>query len=216
MPCRTHQTLVAPGGLQNARTGFTAANELFVGRAAMFGHASALYWDKATGEGVLHRLSSALGLDLTAGSEVLVSFVALSLAFGLLPRFEYNQDSGDWGWSWDASAPVTQASRQSDKRNSGDGIVSGVVTSYQLYVGSLVGLTVNNERFLCRCAMFSFNSMLLVELATGLGPLGQLSAETGLDLQRLPCWAVVAALSATLIVVKGVYDAATEPQSRFE
>lgn len=76
------------------------------------------------------------------------------------------------------------------------------MTSYQVYVGKLIGLTVDKERFLCRCAMFSFDAMLLAEIATGLGPLGQLSAETGIPVDALQPYAVIAVLSAGLVALK--------------
>ena len=51
----------------------------------------------------------------------------------------------------------------------------GIIQQYQLLVGKVVGMTVENEVLLARAAMFSFDVALIAELNSGRGPVNQLS-----------------------------------------
>ena len=60
----------------------------------------------------------------------------------------------------------------------------GIIQQYQLLLGKVVGMTVDNEVLLARVAMFSFDVALIAELNSGRGPVSQLSQLINYNVKR--------------------------------
>ena len=90
----------------------------------MFGHAAAMVYDMNNQGGPISALSGALGITSSDGGEVFISFAVLSLAFGLLPRYEYDSARDRWVWSW-TNEPASASKRGTTKGNEGDAVLAG-------------------------------------------------------------------------------------------
>ncbi|KAF6254731.1 hypothetical protein COO60DRAFT_1664066 [Scenedesmus sp. NREL 46B-D3] len=162
--------------------GFTKDNEVFVGRMAMAGFAASVVGEVLSGGRVGLFLAGLVGFNLVAG---------------LLPT----------------AATFKPEQVAANKADAADGPLGNPkVTLFQVkkFFGVTDwGFTAQNELFAGRLAQLGFAAALLGEVATGLGPLGQLAAETGIPMQNLQfglvMWAAFMACTAvnTLTGKKG-------------
>lgn len=66
----------------------------------MIGHALAITLESQTGRGPLSLVSTFLKVSINKEGYVLVSFIAASLVFGVLPRWEYVPKDRRFAWKW--------------------------------------------------------------------------------------------------------------------
>lgn len=169
--------------------GWTPENEVFVSRMAMLGFGSAVIGEYITGNGILAQLSYEIGLQQTQVGLFLAGLVGFNLVASLLPNSgTFKRTSSSSTTSTEVVGPLqdpTITLLDGPKRFFG-------VTDW--------GFTPQNELFAGRLASLGIVAAILGELATGLGPVGQLSAETGVSTQNiffvLAAWASFMACTA--------------------
>ncbi|KAF6254744.1 succinyl-CoA synthetase-like protein [Scenedesmus sp. NREL 46B-D3] len=188
--------------------GFTKDNEVFVGRMAMAGFAASVVGEVLSGgQGALAQLSYLYDLPEAQVGLFLAGLVGFNLVAGLLPT----------------AATFKPEQVAANKADAVDGPLGNPkVTLFQVkkFFGVTDwGFTAQNELFAGRLAQLGFVAALLGEVATGLGPLGQLAAETGIPMHNLQfglvMWAAFMACTAvnTLTGKKGSRKAAATSSS---
>ena len=205
----------------------------------MIGHALAITLESQTGRGPLSLASALFKISIDKEGYVLVSFIAASLVFGVLPRWEYVPKEERFAWKWlvpiadyevdsygtrghsdiymrncsqscakspkclvlflgglkfsGSRIPRGASSFASDEMEIGQFNIRGtpplsfelgIIQQYQLLLGKVVGMTVDNEVLLARVAMFSFDVALIAELNSGRGPVSQLSQLINYNVKR--------------------------------
>jgi photosystem II protein len=167
--------------------GFTRDNEVFVGRLAMTGFAASVVGEVLSGgQGALAQLGYNFGLPTYQIGLFIAGLVSFNLIYGLLPT----------------AATYKPEAQQAIKSEVGP-IQDPKITIFNIkkFFGVTDwGFTPQNELFAGRMAQLGFAASLIGELATGLGPLGQLSAESGVPIQTLQfalaAWATFMACTA--------------------
>ncbi|WIA37198.1 hypothetical protein OEZ86_014150 [Tetradesmus obliquus] len=170
--------------------GFTKDNEVFVGRLAMTGFAASVVGEVLSGgQGALAQLSYLSGLPEASLGALLAGLACFNLVAGL---------------AWPGAATFKPEQVAANEADAGEGpLRNPKVTLFQVkkFFGVTDwGFTPQNELFAGRLAQLGFAAALLGEAATGLGPLGQLAAETGIPMQNLQfglvMWAAFMACTA--------------------
>lgn len=171
--------------------GWTPENEVFVSRMAMLGFGSAVVGEYFTGNGILSQLSYEIGLQQTQVGLFLAGLVGFNLLASLLPNsatFKRNNSN---------SSPPSTETPVGPLQNPKITLLDGPKKFFGV---TDWGFTPQNELFAGRLASLGVVAAILGELATGLGPVGQLSAETGVSSQNiffaLAAWASFMALTA--------------------
>jgi len=186
-----------PGALFQAKNnikipvelGFTAANELFVGRAAMLGFAASILGESLTGMGALAQFDVETGLPLSDTEPLILALVAFNLfaAFG----GALGLSSGKFKPAIKEETPAWDNSRSLARPREFFGVTE-------------FGFTKENELFVGRVAQLGFAASLIGEAITGLGPLAQFGLETGIPLSETePLLLALIALFATLAINEG-------------
>jgi len=150
---------------------FTRRREVFVGRLAMVGFASALIGELTTGRGPLGQLQLEVGLP-PLGAELLVfGTIAYSLIGGLRP-----------------GSPTFSESNQRDVQKRGKGPTQdariNIVDQPKKFLGiTRFGFSKQNEVFVGRTAQLGFLAAVIGEKVTGgRGILSQVGLETGIPI----------------------------------
>jgi len=154
-----------------AQPAFTRRREVFVGRLAMFGFASALIGEIATGRGALGQLELETGLPPWGVDLLVLGIIAYSAIGALNPK-----------------SPTFSSANQRDvkKRPSGPNNkpskVDAVSNPKKFFGTTRFGFSKANEVFVGRTAQLGFLASLIGEKVTGFGPLKQFGLETGIPL----------------------------------
>jgi photosystem II protein len=149
---------------------FTRRRELFVGRLAMLGFASALLGEIATGLGPLGQLQLELGLPSYAVDLLVLGIVGYSFVGGLNPK-----------------SPTFSAENQRDVKKRGAGPtqkpqINAVGNPGKFFGATEYGFSKKNELLVGRTAQLGFLAAVIGEKVTGFGPLKQFGLETGIPL----------------------------------
>lgn len=156
--------------------GWTAANELFVGRMAMIGFTAAIIGEAATGLGPIAQLTSELGLGSMAYTdEILVGLAVANGLVGLLPA------SGEY-----VADPEEKVQARFRSKGSLQDPKISMLQPKKFFGITEVGFTKPNELFVGRVAQLGFAAAAVGEAVTGKGVLGQLGIETGLPTGDFP------------------------------
>jgi len=150
--------------------GFTKSNELFVGRLAMLGFASALIGEILTGKGALAQLGYETGLPTFEIDEIIIATIAFNLVAALLPT------SGTFVADEVEAQKARPAGALQDPRIS-------LLNPKEFFGITDFGFTKANELFVGRVAQLGFAAALIGEVVTGQGPLAQIGLETGIPIQ---------------------------------
>jgi len=149
--------------------GFTKSNELFVGRLAMLGIATAVIGELITGKGALAQLGLETGVPIQELEPLILAGIAFNLIAALLP----------------AKGKFIPDEEELDEREPGalqDPRIS--LANPKKFLGIKgFGFTKENELFVGRVAQLGFASALIGEAITGQGPLAQFGLETGIPLR---------------------------------
>merc|ERR1711976_413462 len=133
--------------------GFTKANELFVGRAAMLGFGASIFGEALTGKGPLAQFDVETGINLVDTEGFVLALIAFNIFAALAP----------------AKGKFVPA-----------GSPEGTLAN--LFPSGKIGWTKENEIFVGRMAQLGFAASLIGEVITGKGALAQFDFETGLPL----------------------------------
>lgn len=165
--------------------GFTPSNEVLLGRLSMLGFGSAVVGEFLSGQGPLAQLGYELGLQQEQVGIFLAGLIGFNLVASLLPN----------------SATFKQQPQQQDF--AAGPLQDPTITLLQpakFFNVTNWGFTPQNELFAGRLAALGMVAAIVGELVTGLGPVGQLSAETGIPTQSiffaLTAWASFMACTA--------------------
>lgn len=147
---------------------FTRRREVFAGRMAMLGFASALIGEILTGEGPLGQLQLELGLPAWGVDLLVLGVIAYSVIGGLNPK-----------------SPTFSEANQRDVRKRGAGPTqkpqyNAVSTPGKFFGATEFGFSKKNEVLVGRTAQLGFLAAVIGEKITGLGPLRQFGLETGI------------------------------------
>ncbi|KAK9838122.1 hypothetical protein WJX81_002596 [Elliptochloris bilobata] len=154
-----------------AQPAFTRRREVFVGRLAMFGFASALIGEIATGRGALGQLELETGLPPWGVDLLVLGIVAYSAIGALNPK-----------------SPTFSEANQRDVRkrpagpNNKPNKIDAVSNPKGFFGITRFGFSKANEVFVGRTAQLGFLASLIGEKVTGFGPLKQFGLETGIPL----------------------------------
>lgn len=161
----------APQKLPGLNLGFTADNELFVGRAAMLGFAFSLIGEVITGKGALAQLGYEVfdnKLGIVQIDELVVGLILFNLVCAILPV------SGTFVPDDEVeSRPI--GALQDPRVN--------LLDPKKFFGISRFGFTKANELFVGRMAQLGFAASLIGETLTGKGALAQFDIETGISLR---------------------------------
>nr|DAA05916.1 TPA_inf: chloroplast photosystem II 22 kDa PsbS protein precursor psbS [Acetabularia acetabulum] len=148
--------------------GFTKSNELFVGRLAMIGFASAIIGELLTGKGALAQFGLETGIPITDTEPLVIGLVIFNLVAALLP-------------AKGVFVPSDEEEEEGPKGSLQDPSIS-ILQPQKFFGISGFGFTKANELFVGRVAQLGFAFALIGEAITGKGPLAQFDIETGLPL----------------------------------
>nr|DAA05917.1 TPA_inf: chloroplast photosystem II 22 kDa PsbS protein precursor psbS [Acetabularia acetabulum] len=148
--------------------GFTKSNELFVGRLAMIGFASAIIGELLTGKGALAQFGLETGIPITDTEPLVIGLVIFNLVAALLP-------------AKGVFVPSDEEEEERPKGSLQDPSIS-ILQPLKFLGISGFGFTKANELFVGRVAQLGFAFALIGEAVTGKGPLAQFDIETGLPL----------------------------------
>lgn len=157
-----------------AQPAFTRRREVFVGRLAMFGFASALIGEITTGRGALGQLELETGLPPWGVDLLILGIIAYSAIGALNPK-----------------SPTFSAKNQRDvnKRPPGPtnkpSKIDAVSNPKGFFGTTRFGFSKANEVFVGRTAQLGFLASLIGEKITGFGPLKQFGLETGIPLGQV-------------------------------
>lgn len=148
----------------------TRRRELFVGRLAMVGFASALIGEVATGKGVIGQIAQELSIPSGLAELGLYGTIAYGLIGALVP-----------------GSPTFSKSNQQDVKKRGKGPTQNPKirpTDAANFAGTSkgFGFTKQNEIVVGRTAQLGFAAAVIGEKVTGKGPLTQFGLETGIPL----------------------------------
>lgn len=149
--------------------GFTKSNELFVGRLAMLGIATAIIGELITGKGALAQLGFETGIPILELEPIILAGIAFNLVAAFLPA------TGKFVEDEEVDEPRAKGSLQDPKISLTDPKKFFGITGF--------GFTKENELFVGRVAQLGFAAALIGEAVTGVGPLAQLGLETGIPLK---------------------------------
>jgi photosystem II protein len=148
--------------------GFTAENELFVGRMAMLGVAASLIGEILTGKGAIGQLGLETGLpiyEVDAAILALIAFNAIAAFAPVSGKFVPEEDFSD---------------RQKGALQ--DPSISILEPKKFFGFSKFGSWSKENELFVGRVAQLGFAASLIGEAVTGQGILGQIGLETGIPL----------------------------------
>merc|ERR1719407_456343 len=155
-------------GVQSKKaSGFTKANELFVGRLAMLGFAFATLGEIITGKGAIAQLGFETGISPVDADGLILGLIGFNLIAAFFPA------SGKFVVEQEEEAAASSKDKVGFFKDGDD----------KLFKGGF-GFTKDNELFVGRMAQLGFAASLIGELYTGDGPLGQLGLETGIPLNE--------------------------------
>lgn len=162
------ETRLGKGTKTTITLGFTKSNELFVGRLAMLGIATAIIGELITGKGALAQLGFETGIPILELEPIILAGIAFNLIAAFLPATgKFVEEEED-----ETRAP---GSLQDPKIS---------LTNPKKFFGITgFGFTKENELFVGRVAQLGFAAALIGEAVTGVGPLAQLGLETGIPLK---------------------------------
>jgi len=149
--------------------GFTAANELFVGRMAMVGWALSLAGELLTGLGPLAQLGYETGVPIQDVEYGILALAGFNLLAALTPV------SGRF---------VDEEALQRPAGPLQDNSISMVEPKKFFGVSGFGQFSKDNELFVGRVAQLGFAASLIGEAVTGKGALAQLNLETGIPLNE--------------------------------
>jgi photosystem II protein len=150
--------------------GFTKSNELFVGRLAMLGIATAIIGELITGKGALGQLGLETGVPITELEPLILAGIAFNLIAAFLPA------KGKF-------VPDEEEELARPKGALQDPSIS-LANPKKFFGIKGFGFTKENELFVGRVAQLGFAAALVGEAVTGVGPLAQLGLETGIPLRE--------------------------------
>ncbi len=202
----------APKKLPGLNLGFTADNELFVGRAAMLGFAFSLVGEILTGKGALAQLGYEVfddKLGILQIDEIVVGVILFNLVAAILPVSgtfvpDEEVDSRPTGAlqvrrrscldSLRTTAPccpltvrLTRCTAAFRVRVPTQDPRVSLLNPKEFFGVSRFGFTKANELFVGRVAQLGFAASLIGETLTGKGALAQFDIETGISLRvRFP------------------------------
>lgn len=156
---------------ETIQLGFTASNELFLGRAAMIGFASSLVGEILTGKGAIAQFGYEVFDDKLNFGQIdalLLGVIIFNVIVAILPTSgtfvpDENLIERNSGILQDPRASLYDPKRFFN------------VTGF--------GFTKQNELFVGRVAQLGFAASLIGETLTGKGPLAQFDMETGISLR---------------------------------
>lgn len=146
--------------------GFTAKNEVWVGRMAMLGFVASLVGESITGQGSLAQLSAELGMSVQQTTAVLLGMTLVNTAIALLPKQSVDRDE------------IVELQERPEGSLQMPSI--SLLDPKAFFGYSEVGFTKANELFVGRVANLGFLMSIIGEWFTGKGALGQVQMETGL------------------------------------
>lgn len=153
-----------------AQPAFTRRREVFAGRLAMIGFASALIGEILTGEGPLGQLQLELGLPEWGVDLLVLGIVGYSFVGGLRP-----------------GSPTFSEANQRDVRKRKAGPtqkpqINAVEKPGKFFGVTEFGFSKKNEVFVGRTAQLGFLAAVIGEKITGKGILRQIGLETGIPI----------------------------------
>lgn len=149
--------------------GFTADNEIFVGRAAMLGVAASLIGEILTGQGAIGQLGLETGLPIYEIDGLILALIGFNFIAAFAPvsgKFVPEEDFSD------RSKGALQDPRVS------------LLEPKKFFGITSFSFSAENELFVGRMAQLGFAASLIGEAITGQGILGQIGLETGIPLNE--------------------------------